>query len=395
MGIRRGFTVFQVLCLFIGACAQTTVQDHVSPADEITATQVEEPVILKGSDLGIWSKVDTLGINAGVVEALRNFFDEKMQQSGAEQQNFWISGEYEQFVRDYPEIRYAEYGSDATVKYWPTLIAIEEVEGNKNQRLATVRWASIDELGSTDEVRYVFQFLLKPDALGVLKLSAPTACLTKDWDRKQVGEVSFVLSPKHRFSRKQAEEQQKAIEGMVDFFEIAPFPITFYSFKDAAELLQTRGYLQHPLLYKFETGGQAGVGDVVYSGNDRDEYIHEVVHLFILRKIPSSTGLLNEGLATLIGGSSGRPYEWHLEKLKAWLMANPDVDLTNHLNPYQSQYIEEHTSIPYTIGARLCEVILEQHGKEVLFEALEKGKDPWAYLEELGIEQSGLRKILQ
>jgi len=395
MKFRRGFTVFQLLCLFLGACAQPAVEDRVPLAAETTEAKAEGTKILKGSDLEIWSKVDTTGVNAAVVAALRVFFDEKMQQSGAIKQNFWISEEYEQFVRDYSEIRYSEYGSDATVKYWPTLIAIEEVEGKKNQCLATVRWASKDELDSTDEVRYVFQFLLRPDSSGELKLAAPTKYLTKDWDRKQVGEVTFVLSPKHEFSRKQAEEQQKAIAEMVNFFEVDPFPITFYSFEDATELLQSRGYLRHPLLYKFETGGQAGVGDVVYSGNDRDEYIHEVVHLFISRKMPSSTGLLNEGLATLIGGSTGQPYEWHREKLKAWLETNPDVDLSKHLNPYESQYIEEDTSIPYTIGAILCEVILEQHGKEVLFEALEQGKDPWAYLQDLGIEQRGLRKLLR
>lgn len=322
MKISRGFVVFQFLCLFIGACAQTTGKDYVPPERETTKIQEERPRLLTGADLKVWPNVDTTGINADVVHALRTFFDEKMQRSDSVEQNFWIPETYDQFIRDYADIKYAEYGPDATVEYWPTLLSIEAVDGQAHQRLATVRWASVDEMGSTDEVRYVFQFLLSPDSAGVFKLSPPTLYLTRDWERKQVGDVTFVLSPKHEFSRKQADHQQAAISGMIDFFEVDPFPITFYSFKNATELLQARGYLQHPLLYTFETGGQAGVGDVVYSGNDRDEYVHEIAHLFIARKIPQSTGLLNEGLATFIGGSSGQSYAWHLKKLGrgCWLI---------------------------------------------------------------------------
>lgn len=395
MKISRGFIVFQFLCLFIGACAQTTTKDDVPPEGGSTKLQEERPKLLTGADLKVWPNVDTTGVNAGVVYALRTFFDEKMQRSDSGEQNLWIPEAYEQFIRDYADIRYAEYGPDATVEYWPTLLSIEAVDGQAHQRLATVRWASVDEMGSTDEVRYVFQFLLSPDSAGALKLSPPTAYLTRDWERKQVRDVTFVLSPKHEFSRKQAEQQQAAITEMVDFFEVDAFPIIFYSFKNATELLQARGYLQHPLLYTFETGGQAGIGDVVYSGNDRDEYVHEVAHLFITRKIPQSTGLLNEGLATLIGGSSGQPYAWHLEKLRAWLLANPEVDLAEHLNPYQSKYIEEDTSIPYVIGARLCETILAAHGKEVLFDALAEGADPWSFLEGYGISRENLRAVLE
>jgi len=383
-----------VICSYV-ACGEAATLDTTPTTTRVSAIQSDAPDFLSGADLEVASKVDTTGIGSEVVKVLRSFFDHKMEQSEASNQDYWLAEDYEQFVRDYSEIRYGEYGPDATVKYWPTLMSIDRVRGHSNFRFANVRWASRDSTGSVGEVRYVFQFLVKPNEAGQLRLTNPLEVLTEVWKREKVGSVTFVLSPKHEFSRKQAAEQHAAIDEMVNFFEIDPFPITFYSFQNATEVLQSRGYLMHPLFYKFATGGQAGVGDVVYSGNDRDEYTHEVVHLFIARAIPTSTGILNEGLATLLGGSTGYPYEWHAEKLKAWLEANPDVDLTQHLNPYQSTYIEEHTSIPYTIGATLCEKLLKAHGREVLFEALGRGKDPWAFLQGLGIEQSDLRKLLQ
>ncbi|MFK8055871.1 MAG: hypothetical protein AB8F78_07100 [Saprospiraceae bacterium] len=394
LSIRGGLFVFQLLCLLLVACAQATPEKAVVVEMNFDVEGQEEKRSLDGSDLSIWSNVDTIGANAGVIEVLRTFFDDKLRRQSAEAQGYWIPETYGQFTRDYFELRVAEFGPDKSVDFWPTLLSIDAVEGHDDYRFANVRWASLDDMGSTDEVKYVFQFLVKPDANGDLRLSAPTEVLTEVWKRERVGEVTFVLSPKHKFSRKQANEQQVAIEEMTDFFEVDPFPITFYSFQYSTELLETRGYVVHPMFYKFETGGQAGFGDMVYSGNNRDEYVHEVAHLFIIRAVPISTGILNEGLATLIGGSSGYPYEWHLQKLKTWLAANPDVDLTQHLNPYQSQYIEEDTSIPYAIGAALCDKILKEHGKAVLFEALAEGKDPWVFLEGLGIDKGALRDVI-
>ena len=385
--------MFQFLCFLLVACAQSSAKKQVVPQSLAVEAAKQGKSFLTGADLAVWSKVDTTGANAAVLDALRNFFDQKMHNLSAGEQQYWIEADYERFMLDYPEIRYAEYGSDALVKYWPTLMQIESIAHFPEHRLANVHWASLDSMGNTSEVRYAFQFLLKPDESGVLRLTVPTEHTTNLWKREYVGEVTYVLSPKHQFSRKQAQQQQQTIEKMVDFFELDPFPITFYSFTNPTELLQVSGYLLHPNFFKVETGGRAGAGDVVYSGNNRDEYIHEVVHLFMLRALPTSTGLLNEGLATFLGGSSGYSYEWHLEKFTAWLKANPEVDLSGYLNVYQASYLEEDTSIPYIIGARLCEKLLTDHGKEVLFEALEQGDDPWDYLAGLGIYKENLRAL--
>jgi len=392
--IRIALVLLQLPFLMICSCAQSSVDLAGASNEPLVVKEQGRRENLRGDDLKLWTNIDTSATNLLVVKALRTFFDEKLQGLGAEEQSFWMPEDYHQFRRDYFEIQVAEYGPDKTVEFWPTLLSIEKVEGHQDFRFATVRWASIDSLGSTDEVKYVFQFLAKPDAAGIMRLSSPTEVLTEAWKREKVGDVTFVLSPKHKFSRKQADQQQQSIAEMIDFFDVESFPITFYSFQYATELLKTRGYILHPMFYKFETGGQVGVGDVVYSGNGRDEYIHEIVHLFITRRLPKSTGLLNEGLATLIGGSSGKPYLWHRKKLMTWLLENPDVDLTKYLNPYRSKYIEEDTSIPYVIGAVICDKLLKEQGKAVLFDALEEGGDPWSFLENFRITKKGLREVL-
>ena len=175
------------------------------------------------------------------------------------------------------------------------------------------------------------------------------------------------------------------IERLSAFFGVPSFPITFYSYAGPADLYAARGFHRHPLMGTLTSGGMVDGTNNVHSGNDKDIYTHEVVHLFSQRKTKAPPPLLEEGLATMIGGSVEHDHAWHRANLARYLAGDPSLDLRDRCNTYVRDDIDVDTSVPYVIGAVLCERILRRDGKEGLFQVMSEGVDPWPALAHYGI----------
>ena len=191
------------------------------------------------------------------------------------------------------------------------------------------------------------------------------------------------------------QEQRITIERLSAFFGVPSFPITFYSYAGPADLYATKGYLRHPLIGAIAIGGMVDGTNNVHSGNDKDIYTHEVVHLFSQHRTKEPPPLLEEGLATLIGGSVGHDYAWHRANLERYLAADPSLDLSDRCTTTVRDYINEDTSVPYVIGAVLCEHILRRDGKEGLLQVMSEGVDPWPALLRYGITPETLTAELR
>ncbi|MFZ1686595.1 MAG: hypothetical protein WAU70_04190, partial [Flavobacteriales bacterium] len=209
------------------------------------------------------------------------------------------------------------------------------------------------------------------------------------------GQVTYIISPRHVFNPAEAEEQRIMIERLSAFFGVPSFPITYYSYAGVADLYATKGYLRHPLIGAIDSGGMVDGTNNVHSGNNKDIYTHEVVHLFSQTRTKEPPGLLEEGLATLIGGSVGHDYAWHRANLQRYLAADPSLDLRDRCNTVIRDYINEDTSVPYVIGAVLCEHILRRDGKEGLLQVMSEGVDPWPALAHYGITPETLTMELR
>ena len=378
-----------LLLLAIPAC-QSSGQDLLLTA-ETSQTQAA-PTFLTAADLAIWSGVDTLdGTNAEAIATLRRFFEIKLQSQ--EISSYWVSTDPAPGTLAFADIAYVEYDEHAVLKYFPTLMRITPA-GN-DDRLLTVKWAATDSTGTAADVRYVFDFLAHRTDVG-MRLDRPLLYNTRNWQREDLGDLHYIISPLHRFSKEQAQQQAQDVQRLSRFFGVDPFPITYYSCKDPADLFRARGFQLHPLMFVHETGGLADYGDRVFSGNDMDSYTHEVVHLFTTHKFGAvRPDLLDEGLATLLAGSSGKPYTWHRENLRQFLKENPGFDPSEHINPYEQLFINKDTNVPYAIGAVVCEHLLRKAGKNGLFKVMASGKDPWPALAEFGVVQAELGTLVR
>jgi hypothetical protein len=65
---------------------------------------------------------------------------------------------------------------------------------------------------------------------------------------------------------------------------------------------------------------------------------------------------------------------------------NPVIDFSAHLEPYERFFAGE-TSIPYMIGALICERTYRLHGKEKLLELLKGGDELWEILTDVGLTE--------
>lgn len=342
--------------------------------------------------LRIWPTVDTTdALNAEAIACLRRFCQHKLDTSRAN--DFWSTSDLERFGGIHGELFAAEFDSMGEARYPPTLLSIHST-GKPDERLLTVRWAEEDSAGIAQRVRYVFDFLAKPTEAGV-RLAFPLDHHIRDWKRIVLGPITYIVSPGRDFSMDQAREQVTDVERLARFFEIPAFPITFYSCTDPTELFRIRGYQQHPLMHVFPTGGRAEGKDLVFSGNNKEIYTHEVVHLFTGKKFQERPWVLDEGLATLLAGSSEKAYYWHRANLKDYLASGATPDLEKVLTSYEPIHINEHTNLAYAIGGALCERILRTQGKEGLFAVLASGEEQvFTALAGMGITRENLRQEL-
>lgn len=377
------------LTLALLACASAPQQGTVAePPAALAQDSVTWPM-----QLSIWPGVDTVdAFNAEAIACLRRFCTRKIDREA--ENDYWDTADLARFGAFDEELRYAEFDSVGELRYRPTLLHIRPT-GMADERILTVRWARTDSIGGATDVRYVFDFLARRTSDGV-RLASPIEQNSRGWKTQQVGMVRYITSPQHVFSPEQAEEQRADIELLSSFFGVAAFPITYYSCSDPTDLFRLKGYQQHPLMHVIPTGGRAGEGDRVFSGNDKDIYTHEIVHLYCGKAFGNATpGLLEEGLATVLAGSCEHDYAWHRANLARWLAANDTIDLNDYTTTSVRFYINEDTSVPYAVGALLCERILANAGKDALFALLKGGEDPWPALERHGITRKNLTEELR
>lgn len=369
---------------------------------QATAPVVEEvhSNLLTVADIRIAPGVDTTDLaTLDAINCLRRFLTHKMDPEAPN--DYWYASDYEHYGGPYAELRYAEFDSVGDLRYRPTVL--EARSAGEDGLLLNVMWSDepVPPYGGTlnggtpdlSTAQYAFEFLVRSTAEGA-RLSLPLEHNTASWERRTVGPITYIISPRHVFHPAEAEEMRGMIERLSTFFEVPPFPITFYSYAGPADLFAAKGFLQHPLM-TLASGGMVDGTNNVHSGNDRDIYVHEVVHLFSHHRKHVGANLLEEGLATLIGGSVEHDYAWHRANLKRYLAADPSLDLRDRCTTTMRDYINEDTSVPYVIGAVLCERILRRDGKQGLFRVMSDGEDPWPALARYGITPETLTAELR
>ncbi len=322
------------------------------------------------------------GFEKKSVEILKNFFSTKNE--NVYQNKYWSQSDFQKYIGPYYDIYKIEQNDSIQNYYKPQLIEIVNTDID-NQKLFKIAF-----IGNGDNqpiIKSIYN-ILAVDENGII-LKRPLNLMTKDWKKQKIGSVKYVVSPYRTLDRLDVEKQHNIEELLTNYFDLEPIEITFYSCISVKEMFEITGFDYNPMMYVSKTGGFAEK-NIIFSGNNSEFYPHELIHIYSRKRFPNIPLLLNEGFAMLVGGSGVSEYEFHRENLKKYLKENTELDFSDFTESYQRKYINEETSIPYMVGALLCEVILKEYGKEKLFEFFQGNEDLWDNLNSIGITKKNL-----
>lgn len=336
--------------------------------------------------LSVSPAITTSPENQKIIAALKLFLASKNESLTANV--YWDADDFKKHPYPYEgifNIEQSKFGADF---YRPTLMEIVPTPNNGRK---AVKLAYVGHNSETGEnlVRTIYNLMANTSANGTVKFSSYLDYAVNGWERQTAGSVSYIVSPQKQFNRAQAKKQEDDIEMLCSFFGCKPIGITYYSCINAVELFRIKGFDYTPAMYYSENGGLAEPGDIIFSANNSECYTHEIVHIYTHNLFPNCSKILDEGIATYLGGSGNNDYEWHKNKLKAYLQQNT-VDFEAMVdNPYERLYIDGDTPIPYVVGGLICEKIIRDFGKDKLMSLLQRSAttDVWTLLAEVGINK--------
>ncbi len=334
-------------------------------------------------------------LNKEIIDTLVKFFVTKNKTTDVINK-YWLPSEYKTNGVPYYDIYNIEasmYGPDF---YKPTLMEIIPTS-NENQKIVKIGYVGHNDKTSENIIRSIYNIVASKDSSGIV-FGMYLNYITKDWKETTIGSVTYKISPLSCRSLNMAEalKQKKEIAELCDFFSCKEIPINYYSCINPVEVFQIKGFDYNTLMYVDMSGGLNEPGDNIISGNNSDYYMHEVAHSYTDHLFPSINSFLNEGFATLIGGSGKFNYEWHRNKLKIFLEKNPDFNFEEHTsNTWENLFIDKETQITYMLGALICERTLRLYGKEKLFGIFKSKKNFFEILETVGLTKENLNEELR
>jgi hypothetical protein len=344
------------------------------------------------SNLHLSQHLDTISqVNRQIIETLDNFLISR--DSALFKNDYWVKSDFEKYKFPYLDLFGIEHEGDNRDIYNPDLLKIIEIERD-SVYLLKIAFVGSDCLKGQSFLKSVYTLLALVEDNKVLFSRALNHYL-KSWKKLNHYPITYFISPNKEPNQKEIENQLSDIDYLNNFFETDSIEITYYSCVNPKELFEMKGFDYSAGMYQHPKGGIVEFGNHVFSGNNSECYTHEITHIYVNSLFPETDQLLNEGIATLIGGSGGLDYNWHKESLRNFVL-NREFSFLDYLAPYNYTYANEKTPLPYMTGALICEYIIENYGKEILFRMFREKKPLWDGLKDVGLNKENFdNKLLK
>lgn len=324
--------------------------------------------------------------NIQIIKTLGEFLD-------TQDPKFWLESDFKRFKYPYYELIGIESGRMGEDFYQPSLMEIIPTN-ESGKKIVKVAYIGYTKETKSNLIKAIYNMVAVKKNGGIF-FSKYIDYATKDWQTKKEDNLTYYISPSKNFSPEEFERQKADIKILSEFFGIEKFPIFYYSTISPEEVFKLKGFDYHPMMYADQSGGFAEDYNIIISGNNSEYYTHEVVHLYTSKLFPRINSYFDEGMATYFGGSGKFDYQWHKEKLRKFLLENPDFDFLKHLNVYERSYFEKETPIPYVVSAVLCEIIISKFGKEKLFSVFKNGTSVEDGLEVFNFNNSNINSEIR
>ena len=190
---------------------------------------------------------------------------------------------------------------------------------------------------------------------------------------KKIADITYFFN--NTLNKNQIAKQIKFNQYLALFFQKENFEFNFIVVKNYEDMLKLQSYNYKDDMYINSSGGIAYANDrMVFSANNSFYYPHEVVHLFTNRYYPNIHEIIDEGIATYLGGSKEISYN-DLKNELGLKVKSYNNDFTKLIFEYDYKYIplSNGTPIYYVIGAFICDEIYKIKGLKGLEQIMNTG----------------------
>lgn len=168
------------------------------------------------------------------------------------------------------------------------------------------------------------------------QFSSPLPRLTRNWMRRDVGRVTYWYAPGVKPSPIKARRAASFIDSVARLFDVKP-PEHLEAYMTAT---MDEGQRLFGLDFSLENsgpgtglGGRGGGPGILILSNPQlgEAYLHELVHAVLGPTVESRNSIFGEGVATWLGGSSGRSLQELYDSLHQYQLSHPKVSLAEVL----------------------------------------------------------------
>lgn len=217
-----------------------------------------------------------------------------------------------------------------------------------------------------------------------------------DWKVAKRRNVTFIHPAYHRFEAARADSLVASIQKLEKDWGLEPIAIRYYFADTFDELHKIRGFDFVMSMGNREVPrGKTDMDDnLIYASGLGENYLHEVVHIYLNRRFPRSP--LLEGVATFYGGGLQNNLAWHIKRLDDYVQKHPELDL-NKFRDFL--YLDHYTNPNNTIEGLLCWLAYKKDGLVGLKRIMSYTSLEEVFQKEFNVAPGGwnafLRKALQ
>ena len=222
--------------------------------------------------------------------------------------------------------------------------------------------------------------VVKKDKNGAFKIHNWIDYHTRKWQRKIIGLIDYCYYPEFQFNEKNAYAANQLIKLLHEKLDVnIPEHITQFIAPNVYEQQKMKGF-DYLIGMGNEQGNSGGSFDrrnfIIYGDSVHGEnYQHEIARL-INPTYPNAHFLIIQGLSEYVNTSQkqfGLSHRAHYGRMKEWLDAHLDADLTDMDNKFYT--MDNQTSPAYLVGKIVCHELFKKGGYQALKRALATGKD--------------------
>ena len=198
------------------------------------------------------------------------------------------------------------------------------------------------------------------------RLYDPLHVITASWDKRRMGPIDYHFPHDYFFDRAVGLRMTKFIKHIRKKYDLPKVsPIEFYITRNQDEIAAAAGL-------EFILAPSAGRSNTpnaqVFSSLASEWYPHEITHILFRDFKPHF--ILNEGIATFLGGSMNRPFDSLAADLAGFFEINDTITFQQILD---SPFLEGSTVTYYTVGAVLCKMAYQEGKAGKVKELLSSG----------------------